>query len=182
MLSQTAALFRVYHALKHGAEDVGIDFRPVEFAAFEQKTAGALIEIGDGLVCLEKPAVDVGEACEMDGQGFGTFFRGRVEGLEKCGQDFVCILAGFVRMAFDEFGKAVFGENFGVFGKKTEEQAGQEDIEGMDVFGFLEMVGAADLVEKAPHFFGGFGVGRIFFKSAAFFQACEGKEKAVVLR
>ena len=81
-------------------------------------------------------------------------------------------------MAFNEFGKAVFGEDFGVFGKKTEEQAGQEDIEGMDVFGFLEMVGAADLVEKAPHFFGGFGVGRIFFKSAAFFQACEGKEKS----
>ena len=118
----------------------------------------------------------------MDGQGFGTFFRGRVEGLEKCGQDFVCILAGFMRMAFNEFGKAVFGENFGVFGKKAEEQAGQEDIKGMDVFGFLEMVGAADLVEKAPHFFGGFGVGRIFFKSAAFFQACERKEKAVVLR
>ena len=46
VLSQTAALFRVYHALKHGAEDVGIDFRPVEFAAFEQKAAGALIEIG----------------------------------------------------------------------------------------------------------------------------------------
>lgn len=152
MLSQTAALFRVYYALKHGAEDVGIDFRPVEFAAFEQKAAGALIEIGDGLVCLEKPAVDVGETCEMDGQGFGTFFRGRVEGLEKCGQDFVCIFAGFVRMAFNEFGKAVFGEDFGVFGKKTEEQAGQEDIEGMDVFGFLEMVGAADLVEKAPIF------------------------------
>ena len=109
--------------------------------------------------------------------GIRNVFRGRVEGLEKCGQDFVCILAGFVRMAFDEFGKAVFGEDFGVFGKKAEEQAGQEDIEGMDVFGFFEMVGVADLVEKAPHFFGSFGVGRIFFKSTAFFQACEGKEK-----
>lgn len=136
MLSQSAALFRVYHALKHGAEDVGIDFRPVEFAAFEQKAAGAGIEIGDGLVCLEKSAVDIGETCKMDRQGFGTFFRGRVEGLEKCSQDFVCIFAGFVRMAFDEFGKAVFWEDFGVFGKKAEEQAGQEDIEGMDVFGF----------------------------------------------
>ena len=111
-----------------------------------------------------------------------SIFRGRVEGLEKCSQDFVCIFAGFVRMAFDEFGKAVFWEDFGVFGKKAEEQAGQEDIEGMDVFGFFKMVGAADMVEKAPHFFGSFGVGGIFFKSAAFFQACEGKEKAVVLR
>lgn len=136
MLPQSAALFRVYHALKHGAENVGIDFGPVEFAAFEQKAAGAGIEIGDRLVCLEKSAVDIGETCKMDGQGFGTFFRGRVEGLEKCGQDFVCIFAGFVRMAFDEFGKAVFWEDFGVFGKKAEEQAGQEDIEGMDVFGF----------------------------------------------
>ena len=44
------------------------------------------------------------------------------------------------------------------------------------------MVGAADMVEKTPHFFGNFGVGGIFFKSAAFFQACKGKEKAVVLR
>lgn len=177
MLSQTAALFRVYHALKHGAEDIGIDFGPVEFAAFEQKAASAGIEIGDGLVCLEKSAVDVGEACEMGRQGFGTFFRGRVEGLEKCGQDFVCIFAGFVRMAFDEFGKAVFGEDFGVFGKKAEEQAGQEDIEGMDVFGFFEMVVVADLVEKAPHFFGGFGVGRIFFKSAAFSKPARGRKK-----
>ena len=182
MLPQSAALFRVYHALKHGAENVGIDFGPVEFAAFEQKAAGAGIEIGDRLVCLEKSAVDIGETCKMDGQGFGTFFRGRVEGLEKCGQDFVCIFAGFVRMAFDEFGKAVFWEDFGVFGKKAEEQAGQEDIEGMDVFGFFKIVGAADMVEKASHFFGGFGVGGIFFKSAAFFQACQGKEKAVVLR
>lgn len=38
------------------------------------------------------------------------------------------------------------------------------------------------MVEKAPHFFGSFSVGGIFFKSTAFFQACKGKEKAVVLR
>lgn len=136
MLSEAATLGGIDDALEHGAEDIGINFGPVEFAAFEQKAAGAVVEIGDRLVCLEKPAVDVGEACEMGRQGFGTFFRGRVEGLEKCSQDFVCIFAGFVRMAFDEFGKAVFGEDFGVFGKKAEEQAGQEDIEGMDVFGF----------------------------------------------
>lgn len=37
------------------------------------------------------------------------------------------------------------------------------------------------MVEKAPHFFGSFSVGGIFFKSTAFFQACKGKEKAVVL-
>ena len=177
MLSQTAALFRVYHALKHGAEDVGIDFRPVEFAAFEQKAAGAGIEIGDWLVCLEKPAVDVGETCEMDGQGFGTFSGGvsRVwKSAVRTSSVFSPVLCVWLSMSLV---KLSLGEDFGVFGKKTEEQAGQEDIEGMDVFGFLEMVGAADLVEKAPHFFGGFGVGRIFFKSAAFFQACEGKEK-----
>ena len=176
MLSQTAALFRVYHALKHGAEDVGIDFRPVEFAAFEQKAAGALIEIGDGLVCLEKPAVDVGKTCEMDGQGFGTFFRGRVEGLEKCGQDFVCILAGFMRMAFNEFGKAVFGENFGVFGKKAEEQAGQEDIKGMDVSGFSRWLVRRIWSKRRP-IFRRLWCRQDFLQIRCFFQACERKEK-----
>ena len=152
MLSEAATLGGIDDALEHGAEDVGINFGPVEFAAFEQEAAGAGIEIGNGLVCLEKSAVDIGEICKMDGQGFGTIFRWRVEGLEKCSQDFVCIFAGFVRMAFDEFGKAVFREDFGVFGKKAEEQAGQEDIEGMDVFGFFKMVGAADMVERRPIF------------------------------
>ena len=182
------AVFWVYPLWKHGAEDVGIDSGPVEFAAFEQKAAGAGYRNRDGFVCLGKAAVDGrGIYWRWTGQGFRNVFRGVSRGLEKCR---LGLRPAFSRR-FYAYGlsmslvKPFFGEDFWVSSakKKQRRREGQKTIGHGCLSGFRD--GGCS----------GFGrKGRTHFpsrrlwcrqgplQSRCFFPSLRGGRKAVVLR
>jgi len=129
--AEGAALGVVGHGLDHGAEDVGVDLRPIEVADVEQVGAGDLAEARHIHAAGEEAAVHVGEAVgpglDLGGLALGEL---GVHGAEDLGEHRVGV-RGIARAHLREGGgeEALAVEDGGVFGKEAEDQARHEVIE-----------------------------------------------------
>ena len=129
--AEGAAFLVVGHRLDHGAEDVGIDLRPVEAADVEQIGAGDPAEARHVHAAGEKAAVDVGKVIGPGADAGACAVRElRVHGAEQLGEHLVRV-RGIPRAHLLDRGgeQAVAVEDAGVLGEEAEDQPGEEMVE-----------------------------------------------------
>ena len=126
--AEFAAFFFVGDRLDHRAEDVRVDFRPVEQADLQQVGAGGAGEAGNDGRVTEEAAVDVGEFfCPSVRAGTIAVFY--VHRAEDFADDEVGIAAINCTHLFESVGKGVVAEEYvGAFGEKTEDEARHEVV------------------------------------------------------
>jgi hypothetical protein len=155
--AEVASRLVVHDRLEQGAEDGGRDRAPVQRAGVEQRLAHGRVEVGDGDVFLEQPAVDVGKGSKLLVEVVtARGFRG-VEHLEQPGQqgtEVGTVLAGAL---LDPGAQGLRGlEDAGVVCEQAEQQSHQQHFEVVPaVAAFLERI-----VQPA-HALGGLDVDRV---------------------
>ena len=146
--------------LEHRAEDVGVDLAPDELAGVDELLPGLLREPRDDVVRRhrEEPAVDVGKRREVAG-----FVRrlGRVECCEQVGEELCRVRSVVESVGPDRVRELILGEDAGVLGEVAEQQACEEQVEGVASMRLFEEVGVRvqELVEELAHALSGLHIG-----------------------
>ena len=130
MHAEFAAFFFVGDRLDHRAEDVRVDFRPVEQADLQQVGAGGAGEAGNDRRVAEKAAIDVGKSVRPGTQvGVLTVFDFAVHRAEDFADDEVGVAAIDCTHLFKCSAEEVVAEeDVGVFGEEAEDEARHEVV------------------------------------------------------
>ena len=135
--AQLPALAVIGNGLHHGAEDVGIDARPVQAADVQQIGARDARKARCIERAREQAAVDVGKRIGPGAQARGSaLIQGRVHGAKDFAHDLVGV-AGVARAhVLDRAGEqALAHEDASVFGKKAKDEPGHEVVDLMAALG-----------------------------------------------
>ena len=126
--ASAATRLRIQRALEHASEDGGRYLAPVETEArvLQEYLPELFGELRYLYLFLEKPAIGVGEGCEVILQVFAALRLGRVQHLEEVAQGTAQVL-GFV--AAKVVMELVVGKDARILGIETEHQSDTQDVE-----------------------------------------------------
>lgn len=137
-------LLWIDHRLNHGTKDVGIDVLPVQFATLQDDAPRFGSHTGNGDAAGEESAVDVRELGDDVRGIFAALLT--VHDVERLVQVVAQVAAIGLGVSLDGGGEELLLEDAGIFSKEAEQQAGDEDVEVVQVVVAAEVVVGTQLV------------------------------------
>ena len=158
---QLGALLVIHHALKHGAENIGIDLFPAFGAEVNEprpRFGGKNRHVGaTGVRVGEQAAVHIRENFEM-GLGLVPRLRLGVQRHEQLAQKFGDIGAVNLRVGINRLSERLLWENAGVLGEIAKQEPGEKNIQRVPLLPRLWRIVRPDEVVKLRHVLGGFDI------------------------
>ena len=142
---------RIHHRLDHASKDVWIDVLPVQFATLNDDAAGFGAHPWYLNALREQTAVDVRKLLD-DAQRLLTTQRD-VHDIKGPRQIVWEVWTVVLRIALDAGGKEVFLEDTCIFCKEAEEQAGNKNVQVVQVIVATKLVVASQFIVQFGQFF-----------------------------
>jgi hypothetical protein len=176
MLAEIAAGFLILDGLEECAEDCGRDARPIEGAALQDYFPHPAVERSKGYELFEELAVNVAECGKVFVEvALAVVFRG-VKDLKELREEGTEVGTVFGGALLDPFAELLTLEDGIVFREETEEDANEEEFEGMTF-----VAGGLEEVVELAEFFGGLDVDGVLLAKCVRLVASDETEAADVL-